>query len=108
MHKPVLLKEVVEYLDPKPGQKFIDATIDGGGHALAVLEKIIPDGKLLGIEWDGELLKHLRIKKQELGIEDENLILINDSYINLKKIAGENDFMGVDGILFDLGIEYEI
>ncbi|MDO8619490.1 MAG: 16S rRNA (cytosine(1402)-N(4))-methyltransferase RsmH [Candidatus Daviesbacteria bacterium] len=104
MHKPVLLKEAVEYFNPQPGQKFIDATIDGGGHAVAVLEKIAPNGKLLGIEWDGELLKQLRIKKQELGIKDEYLILINDSYVNLKKIAEENDFINVDGILFDLGM----
>ncbi|MBI2669591.1 MAG: 16S rRNA (cytosine(1402)-N(4))-methyltransferase RsmH [Candidatus Yanofskybacteria bacterium] len=104
MHKPVLLKEIVECLNPKPGQKFIDATINGGGHAMAILEMILPDGKLLGIEWDGELLKQLIIKKQDLGIKDENLILINDSYVNLKKIAEENDFTDANGILFDLGM----
>lgn len=103
MHTPVLLKEVIEHFDPKPGQKFIDATIDGGGHALAILEKILPNGKLLGIEWDGKLLNSLKLKIENLKL-NQGVILVNDSYVNLKKIAEENDFVNIDGILFDLGI----
>jgi 16S rRNA (cytosine1402-N4)-methyltransferase len=103
MHIPVLLNEVIEYLNPKPGQKFIDATIDGGGHAFAVLERIVPGGKLLGIEWDNQLLKQLepKVKNSEFR---ENAVLINDSYANLEKIAETNGFTGADGILFDLGM----
>lgn len=102
MHKPVLLKEVLQYLNPWPGQKFIDATINGGGHGLAIAEKIGPDGKLLGIEWDREIFKSLKFKieKENLG----NIVLINDSYVNLKKITEENSFAEADRILFDLGI----
>ncbi|MBU6415402.1 16S rRNA (cytosine(1402)-N(4))-methyltransferase, partial [Patescibacteria group bacterium] len=48
MHQPVLLKEVIKYLNPKPGEHFIDGTINGGGHAFALLEKTAPLGKLLG------------------------------------------------------------
>ena len=103
IHKPVLLKEVAEYLNPKPGQKFIDATIDGGGHAEALLERIAPSGKLLGIEWDGELLKQQEARFKNSKFK-ENTILINDSYVNLKRIAEENNFVGADGILFDLGM----
>ncbi|MBI2063582.1 MAG: 16S rRNA (cytosine(1402)-N(4))-methyltransferase RsmH [Candidatus Yanofskybacteria bacterium] len=103
MHTPVLLKEVVEYLAPKPGQKFIDATVDGGGHAEAVLERILPGGTLLGIDLDGELITRLKFKIQDSKFKN-NAILINDSYVNLKKIAEENDFAGIDGILFDLGM----
>lgn len=102
-HIPVLIKEVIEYLDPKPGQKFIDATIDGGGHALAILEKISPDGKLLGIEWDSELLNSLKLKIENLKLS-QDVVLVNDSYVNLKKIAEEKDFVNIDGILFDLGM----
>ncbi len=99
-HIPVLLKEVLEYLNPQLGQKFIDGTINGGGHGLAMAEKIKPDGRLLGIEWDREIFKKL---KEKVG-EREDIILINDSYINLKKIAEENDFTGADDVLFDFGI----
>ncbi|OGD49272.1 16S rRNA (cytosine(1402)-N(4))-methyltransferase, partial [Candidatus Azambacteria bacterium RIFOXYD1_FULL_44_10] len=39
MHIPVLLKEILEHLSPKPGQNFIDATVGNGGHMAAILEK---------------------------------------------------------------------
>lgn len=103
MHKPVLLKEVLEYLNPQPGQKFIDATINGGGHGLAIAEKIGPDGKLLGIEWDREIFLNLKFKVEDSEFK-ENIILINDSYTDLKKITEETGFGEADGILFDLGI----
>lgn len=103
MHIPVLSNEVVEYLNPQPGQKFIDATIDGGGHATAMLTRLVPDGKLLGIEWDNELLKQLEWKIESSKFKDD-VILVNDSYTNLKKIAQENNFDGANGVLFDLGL----
>ncbi|MEX2052976.1 MAG: 16S rRNA (cytosine(1402)-N(4))-methyltransferase RsmH, partial [Candidatus Paceibacterota bacterium] len=65
--------------------------------------KIVPDGKLLGIEWDGHLLKQLRARMDNSEFKD-NIILINDSYVNLKSIAEENGFSEVGGILFDLGM----
>lgn len=99
-HIPVLLKEVLEYLNPQPGQKFIDGTINGGGHGLAIAERLAPNGKLLGIEWDKQIFEKLK----ERISEREDIILINDSYVNLKKLAEENDFMGADGVLFDFGI----
>lgn len=103
MHIPVLLKEVIEYLDPKPGQRFIDATLGGGGHAVVILQKIMQDGKLLGMEWDGRLLEQTRFVIYNAGFKD-SAILVNESYINLKRIAEGQNFMGADGILFDLGL----
>jgi len=70
---------------------------------MAVLEKIRPGGKLLGIEWDSELLKQLESKIQSSEFKN-SAILINDSYANLKIIAEENDFAEADGALFDLGL----
>lgn len=103
MHTPVLLEEVLRMLDPKPGQKLIDATADGGGHALALLEKIRPGGKLLAIEWDHGLFERLKLKAQSKKGKT-GLALVNDSYVNLQKIAEENGFSEADGILFDLGM----
>ena len=94
-HIPVLVKEVIEYLNIRENGKIIDATLDGGGHTLAILERF-KDIKILGIEWDPELFKNLKI-------EDNRLIKINDSYVNLKKIVKEHKFEP-DGILFDLGL----
>ena len=99
-HRPVLLKEVVEWLKPGPGQKFIDATINGGGHAEAILEKITPDGKLLGIEQDEELLKTAKEKFRNFN----NIVLANDNFENLKNISEKYDFGKNNGIIFDLGV----
>lgn len=94
-HVPVLVKEVIEYLNIEPGDKIIDATVNGGGHSRALLEKF-PDVKIIGIEWDPEIFKNLKI-------ENERFIKINDSYVNLKNIVKKHEFEP-DGILFDLGL----
>ncbi len=99
MHKPVLLKEVLEFLDPQPNENFVDCTAGEGGHAKAILEKIGPAGKILGIEWDSE-----QVKKCRENIKSEKLILVNDSYADLKNIVQENKFAPVSGILLDLGM----
>jgi len=98
MHIPVLKKEVLELLDPKPNENFIDCTINGGGHAAAILEKNGPRGKVLGIELDRELYR--RLNSQIV----ERLVLVNSSYANLKEIIKKNNFGPINGILFDLGM----
>ena len=60
MHIPVLQKEVLQCLDPKPNENFIDCTVGGGGHSLAISEKILPEGKILGIDWDRESISNLK------------------------------------------------
>jgi len=96
IHKAVLQKEVLEYLTPKPNENFIDCTIDGGGHTAVIIERIKPNGKILGIEIDKELYQKLEKRNR--------LILVNDSYTNLKKIIEKYNFGPIDGILFDLGM----
>lgn len=95
VHKPVLQKEVLKYLDPKANENFIDCTINGGGHALAILERVKPKGKVLGIDSDKEVISQLEPRN--------NLILVCDNFVNLKEIARELKFKP-DGILFDLGM----
>ena len=74
IHKPVLLKEVIGCLNLAPGKNIIDATIDGGGYAVAILEKIAPEGlpageagKLLGIEIDNTLIRGTELRIKEAG-----------------------------------------
>ena len=102
VHQPVLLKEVIEILNPQSGQIYIDATIGGGGHAKEILETIKPNGKLLGIDWDKEQIDRLKIKFSEY-LKSNNLILVNDNYKNLENIIKQYNFHKVDGVLFDLG-----
>lgn len=86
IHKPVLLKEVIEYLDPKPGENFIDCTFGEGGHAKEIEKKIAPGGKLLGIDADpGQPAP------------------VHGSYVDIDAIANKQDFGPVHGILADLG-----
>lgn len=101
IHIPVLEKEIIKYLDPKTNQNFIDATIDGGGHAKAILKRIYPNGKLLGIDLNKNLLN---IAKKELSPFKKQLILIEDNFSNLSKIVQKYKFSKIEGILFDLGI----
>jgi len=101
MHVPVLLKEVIDYLNPQANENFIDATVGQGGHTTSILEKNKPKGKVLGIEMDIDIYKELKEKMAKMS---NRLILINDSYVNLKKIVKKNDFKPIHGILFDLGL----
>ena len=96
-HKPVLLNEVIEWLNIKPGAKIIDATLSGGGHSIGILEKY-PNTKILGIEFDPDIFREFQ--KKEIS---KQITAVNDSYVNLKKIAEEDDFKP-DGIIFDFGL----
>ncbi|TSC80909.1 MAG: 16S rRNA (cytosine1402-N4)-methyltransferase [Parcubacteria group bacterium Gr01-1014_29] len=93
-HTPVLLNEVLEYLNPRPGDVFIDATINGGGHAKAIAERIGKKGKLLGIDRDCELVEKFQVSDFQL---------ICDTFANIQHIAEDHGFTDVDGIIFDLG-----
>jgi 16S rRNA (cytosine1402-N4)-methyltransferase len=100
-HKPVLLKEVIEYLDPKPGENFIDCTVGGGGHARMILEKTTPGGKLLAIDLD---MKAIEIAKENLKEYSSRIIFVNDNFKNLEKIAKESGLAEYNGVLLDLGL----
>ena len=100
MHIPVLLKEVIEYLNPTSNENFIDATMGEGGHSLAILKKIAPQGKVLGVEIDSAIYETVKNKSKN----EERLILVNDSYVNIEKIVNDLQFQPVNGILFDLGM----
>lgn len=104
MHIPVLLNEVLEILHPQPGEIYIDATINGGGHAKSIAEKIGERGMVWGIDLDCELIEKLKIKNQELGINNINLICEN--YANLTNIIRQHHIDPSYGILFDLGFSF--
>ena len=104
MHIPVLLKEVIENLNPKPNKNYIDATLGEGGHSLEILKHILPDGRLLGIDFDPRNLDFVRNRFTTEGIPESNFVLVNDNFKNLKTIVEQQKFANVSGILFDLGL----
>lgn len=101
MHKSVMFNEVVEYLNVGSGTKIIDATLNGGGHSIGLLEKF-PDLQILGIELDPDIFQEAELKIKSSEYRDR-IILVNDSYVNLEKIVEDHNFRP-DGILFDLGV----
>ncbi len=101
MHISVLKDKVIEYLAPKPNEHFIDCTIGQGGHALAILEKTRPKGKVLGIDQDPAFLSQL---KQTIQKEyKDRLVLAEGNFAHITAIAQQEKFKPVHGILFDLG-----
>ena len=107
MHVPVLLNKVIEYLNPQPNQNFIDCTIGGGGHSLAILEKTSPQGKILGIDLSKEAIEGLKSEIRNPKSENR-LVLVNDNFANLKKIIEKYNFYPVHGILLDLGLSSDL
>jgi 16S rRNA (cytosine1402-N4)-methyltransferase len=101
VHVPVLVDEAVEGLQARPGGYYIDCTVGLGGHAAAILERILPSGRLLGIDADPEAMKASQVRLSKYG---EAVTLVNDNFINLEAICERYQFHPVDGILFDLGV----
>lgn len=98
-HTPVLLNEVLAALDPKPGEFMIDGTIDGGGHAHAILAKIGTEGVLMGVDWDYEMIERGKL----IFKERENVTLVQGNYADLPEILKERKMERADGLLLDLG-----
>lgn len=104
-HIPVMLKEVIEYLNPQPGQKFVDCTLGGGGYSQAILERIGDSGKILAIDLDGEAIANAELNfKTE--IKNKKLILAHENFKNLPSIIEKYFTAGAkfDGLVLDLGL----
>ena len=102
-HQPVLLKEVIEYLAPQPGEIVIDGTIGLGGHSELFLAKILPRGRLIGIDLDCQALAQAQ-QRLLTGEQIGSLDLFCDNFANIGDIIKKLGLKGVDIILLDLGI----
>jgi 16S rRNA (cytosine1402-N4)-methyltransferase len=108
-HKSVLYKEALEALAVKPGETYIDATIDGGGHAKGILEL---RGRVLGIDIDPQSIRQLanreslvvRQRDDKLYAISDRLTLVQGNFADLGVIAKEFGVLEAAGILFDLGL----
>ncbi len=101
MHKPVLYQEVLSYLQPRRGQKFVDGTVGSGGHAFGILEASQPDGLLIGIDLDEMALQ---IAEKHLQPFRGRFWLIHGSYRDLAQHLAQVGWSSVDGVLLDLGV----
>lgn len=100
-HIPVLLQEVLQYLNARNGAKFIDGTVGDGGYLRAILEWNSV-AKVLGIDLDQTALDRLQSSIAQSGLGQRS-ILAHGNFADLKRIAIERSFYEVDGIILDLG-----
>uniref|UniRef100_A0A7V4DXI9 Ribosomal RNA small subunit methyltransferase H n=1 Tax=Dictyoglomus thermophilum TaxID=14 RepID=A0A7V4DXI9_DICTH len=100
IHKPVMLKEVIHYLNLSPGKIVVDATLGLGGHSSEILRELRGEGLLIGIDRDEEVLELARERLSKIA---SNFVLFNTTYDNLQSILKELNLSSIDAILFDLG-----
>ncbi len=99
-----MLREILKFLNPQPGQRFIDCTLGGAGYTLALAEKVGEKGRIVGIDLDSLALNNAAAEIENRKLK--NIILVEDNFKNLETIAAANfpDGKGVDGIVMDLGL----
>ncbi len=103
-HVPVMLKEVLEYLQPQVGQKFIDGTLGSAAYTLALAETVGKSGKILSIDLDALAIEHAKAKIKERKLT--NIILVSGNFKNIKKLVDDNFPVGTKfaGLVLDLGL----
>ncbi len=101
IHKSVLLKEILEYLNPSDGHIYVDGTLGLGGHTQEILKQCGPKGKVVGFEWDSEALSLARERLEEFG---NRTLLIPASYSEILSGLEEAGITTIDGLILDLGV----
>lgn len=103
-HLPVLVEEVLQYLDCRPERIYVDGTVGSGGHSWKILERSSPTGKLIGLDWDEEAVERAR---KNLSLFEGRVVLRRGNFKDLKSVLKSLSIPGVDGILLDLGVSTE-
>jgi 16S rRNA (cytosine1402-N4)-methyltransferase len=98
VHLPVLLREVIDLLEPKEGGTYVDATVGPGGHSEELL-KHIGGGRLICIDRDSEALKLARKR-----LNDKRCVFKKARFSEVQMVIDELKTGPVDGVLFDVGI----
>ncbi len=116
-HIPVLLNEVIEILDPQPGEFFIDGTIGSGGHSSEILKKIGPTGKLLGIDWDKDAIENFELNLKPKTYKLKAIKMVHGNYADLPEILSaqggsasggkKQNLPKANGLILDLGFSSE-
>ena len=102
-HIPILVAESLEALRLQPGMTGVDATIGYGGHAVKILEKISPGGKLIGLDLDPLELPKTTARLRGLGYGEDTFEAVRSNYAGIAKALAERGLAEVDFIFADLG-----
>lgn len=96
-----MVDEVLRYLAVQPGGRYVDCTVGGGGHSLAILEAAAPGGLLLGIDADARAVETARARLQPFA---DSVLLVQANFRDLAAVCRKADFVPLHGVLFDLGL----
>ena len=99
VHIPVMLREVLEALDPQPGQKFLDGTLGGGGHTKAMAERVAPDGVVVSLDRDPKAIDYVA----EV-LKGNPILLVESNFSEMRDVLDQLSIDFVDGVLLDLGL----
>lgn len=101
-HAPVLAREVVDLLVHDPAGVYIDGTLGGGGHSLALLDALAPGGRVVGIDQDPDAIAAATTRLAPAG--EERFTAIRGNFGDLEALLAAHRISRVDGILLDLGV----
>lgn len=103
-HRPIMVDEVLEALNPQLGETAVDATLGGGGHARVILERILPGGRLIGLDVDPIELPRTEARLREAGFGPAAFSAHHSNFAGLLRILAAEGLPGADVILADLGV----
>ncbi len=101
LHVPVLLAEVLSYLQPHAGGLYVDGNLGLGGHAGAILEEGGPQCRLIGFDWDEEAQKRAQHNLARFG---DQVTFVRSNFADIKRELANRNIVKVDGLLLDLGL----
>jgi len=102
-HIPVMLADVIQRLNPKPGNTLVDGTVGGSGHAAAICNAIEPDGIFIGLDQDRDAIDNAnRVLK---GFKT-TVHLYHGNFVQMPDFLSQMSIPAVHGILLDLGISF--
>ncbi|MFZ5899372.1 MAG: 16S rRNA (cytosine(1402)-N(4))-methyltransferase RsmH [Bacillota bacterium] len=100
-HQPVMLEEVIEALNVRPGGIYVDCTLGGAGHSLAILQKMSRKGLLVGLDQDPAALQAATARLAGFAGQ---VRLVKANFSEISRVLDNLGVKGVDGVLFDLGV----
>ena len=103
-HVPVMVAEILEALDPRPGDTAVDCTLGYGGHACELLRRVQPGGRVLGLDVDPVELPKTEARLRGLGFGPETLVARRWNFAGLPQVLAAEGIGGADCILADLGV----
>ena len=104
MHRPIMVDEVLRVLRPVAGEVAVDCTLGGGGHAQAILERVLPGGRLVGLDVDPLELPRTEARLRALGFGPGVFIARHGNFAGLPQALAAEGLEGAHVILADLGV----